>query len=148
MWSSRSRHRGLSGLFWETTGVDMFKKRAPENSEHKDRKVIGIPVEGPTLLSEGPNTAQAVAPQPAAPQPGKRTETVSCIGSGMTVHGDVECNGPAQIFGRIEGELRAPDLLIGEGAQVEGGVVARDVTVCGSVKGTIRAVRVKLKGGA
>src|SRR5262249_36749228 len=87
-------------------------------------------------------------PQQGARQSGKRTETVSCKGSGMTVYGDVECNGPAQIFGRIEGELRAPDLLIGEGAQVEGGVVAQDVTVCGSVKGTIRAVRVKLKGGA
>jgi cytoskeletal protein CcmA (bactofilin family) len=52
-----------------------------------------------------------------------------------------------QIFGRIEGELRASDLLINDGAQVEGNVIAQDVTVCGSVKGTIRAVRVKLQNG-
>jgi hypothetical protein len=31
----------------------------------------------------------------------------SCIGSGMSVIGKIECDGPAQVFGRIEGELRA-----------------------------------------
>jgi cytoskeletal protein CcmA (bactofilin family) len=71
----------------------------------------------------------------------------SCIGSGMSIVGNIECNGPAQVFGRIEGELRASDLLIGDGAQIEGTVVAQNVTVCGSVKGTIRAVRVKLQDG-
>src|SRR5262249_44898852 len=55
--------------------------------------------------------------------------------------------GPAQVYGRIKGELRASDLLIGDGAQVEGSVIAQDVTVCGRVKGTIRAVRVKLQNG-
>ena len=39
------------------------------------------------------------------------------------------------------------DLLIGDGAQIEGSVIAQDVTVCGHVKGTIRAVRVKLQNG-
>jgi cytoskeletal protein CcmA (bactofilin family) len=52
-----------------------------------------------------------------------------------------------QVFGRIEGELRASDLLISDGAQVEGNVIAQDLTVCGSVKGTIRAVRVRLQNG-
>ena len=43
--------------------------------------------------------------------------------------------------------MRASDLLIGDGAQVEGSVIAQDVTVCGHVKGTIRAVRVKPQDG-
>ena len=73
--------------------------------------------------------------------------TSSCIGSGMSIVGNIECNGPAQVFGRIKGELRASDLLIGDGAQIEGSVIAQDVTVCGRVKGTIRAVRVKLQDG-
>ena len=51
------------------------------------------------------------------------------------------------MFGRIEGELRASDLLIGDGAQIEGSVIAQNVTVCGRVKGTIHAVRVKLQNG-
>jgi cytoskeletal protein CcmA (bactofilin family) len=65
----------------------------------------------------------------------------------MSIVGNIECDGPAQVFGEIKGELRASDLLIGDGAQVEGSVIAQDVTVCGRVKGTIRAVRVKLQDG-
>jgi cytoskeletal protein CcmA (bactofilin family) len=65
----------------------------------------------------------------------------------MSIVGKIECNGPAQVFGRIEGELRASELLISDGAQVEGSVIAQNVTVCGRVKGTIRAVRVKLQNG-
>ena len=75
------------------------------------------------------------------------SKPVSCIGSGMSIVGNVECSGPAQVFGRIEGELRASDLVIGEGAQIQGSVIAQEVTVSGTVKGTIRAVRVILQGG-
>ena len=63
------------------------------------------------------------------------------------IAGNIECNGPAQVFGRVKGELRASDLLIGDGAQIEDSVIAQDVIVCGRVKGTIRAVRVKLQEG-
>src|SRR5262249_54448246 len=71
----------------------------------------------------------------------------SRIGSGMSIVGKIECNGPAQVFGRIEGELRASDLLVGDGATIDGSVIAQNVTVCGRIKGTIRAVRVKLQNG-
>ena len=47
----------------------------------------------------------------------------------------------------IEGELRASDLMIGDSAQIEGSVIAQSVTICGRVKGTIRAVHVKLQNG-
>ena len=73
--------------------------------------------------------------------------TASCIGSDMSIVGNIECEGPAQIFGRIEGEVRASDLQISDGAHVEGSVIAQNVTICGRVKGTIRAVRVKLQNG-
>jgi cytoskeletal protein CcmA (bactofilin family) len=85
----------------------------------------------------------ASGPEPTATKAGRD----SCIGSGMSIVGKIECNGPAQVFGRIEGELRASDLQISEGAQVEGSVIAQNVTVCGRIKGTIRAVRVKLQNG-
>jgi len=79
--------------------------------------------------------------------PTTRAGTASCIGSDMSIVGKIDCNGPAQVFGRIEGEVRASDLQISDGAQVEGSVIAQNVTVCGRVKGTIRAVRVKLQNG-
>jgi cytoskeletal protein CcmA (bactofilin family) len=90
------------------------------------------------------NTMKSSAPEK---DKGAVEGTASCIGSDMSIVGNIECNGPVQVFGRIEGELRASDLLISDGAQVEGNVIAQDVTVCGRVKGTIRAVRVKLQDG-
>ena len=83
----------------------------------------------------------------ARSEPTTRAGTASCIGSDMSIVGNIECNGPAQVFGRIEGEVRASDLQINDGAQVEGNVIAQNVTVCGRVKGTIRADRVKLQNG-
>jgi cytoskeletal protein CcmA (bactofilin family) len=83
----------------------------------------------------------------ARSEPTTKAGTASCIGSDMSIVGKIECNGPAQVFGRIEGELRASELLISDGAQVEGDVIAQAVTVCGRVKGTIRADRVKLQNG-
>jgi len=84
---------------------------------------------------------------PPKREPTTNVATRSCIGSGMSIVGNIDCNGPAQVFGRVKGELRASDLLIGDGAQIEGSIIAQDVTVCGHVKGTIRAVRVKLQDG-
>ena len=89
----------------------------------------------------------SVVEQATASPPVPKARTGSCIGSGMSIIGNIECNGAAQVFGRIEGELRASDLLLGNGAQVEGTVIAQEVTVCGRVKGTVRAVHVKLQNG-
>jgi cytoskeletal protein CcmA (bactofilin family) len=80
-------------------------------------------------------------------EPTRKSGPDSCIGSDMSIVGNIECNGPAQVFGRIEGELRASDLLIGDGAKIDGTVIAQNITVCGHVRGTIRAVRVKLQDG-
>jgi cytoskeletal protein CcmA (bactofilin family) len=83
----------------------------------------------------------------AGSEPTTKAGTASCIGSDMSIVGKIDCDGPAQVFGRIEGELRALELLISDGAQVEGNVIAQNVTICGRVKGTIRAIRVKLQNG-
>jgi cytoskeletal protein CcmA (bactofilin family) len=102
---------------------------------------------GAVLISQWIRQHSVVEQGAAKPEPTTEAGT-SCIGSDMSIVGNIECNGPAQVFGRIEGELRAAsDLLIGDGGQVEGGVIAQDVRVCGRVKGTIRAVRVKLQDG-
>jgi len=86
-----------------------------------------------------------VAPSPEPPA--LKSEPDSRIGSDMSIVGNIECKGPAQVFGRIEGEVRASDLQISDGATIDGSVTAQNVTICGHVKGTIRAVRVKLQNG-
>jgi cytoskeletal protein CcmA (bactofilin family) len=116
----------------------MFKSKAPE----KDKVATANAAEG-----VGRTVQQQYLVVPPRREPTTNAATRSCIGSGMSIVGNIECKGPAQIFGRIKGELRAADLLIGDGAQIEGSVIAQDVSVCGRVKGTIRAVRVKLQDG-
>jgi cytoskeletal protein CcmA (bactofilin family) len=76
------------------------------------------------------------------------TDATSSISSGMTVIGKVNCDGTIKIFGRIEGELHGSTVVIAEGAQMEGDIVAEDLTVGGRVKGAIHAKRVKLIGTA
>ena len=119
----------------------MFKSKAPEKD--KDVAADTTEVVGRTVQQQQSTVEQP----PPRREPTTNAAIRSCIGSGMSIVGNIECNGPAQVFGRIEGEVRASDLLIGDGAQVEGSVIAQDVTVCGRVKGTIRAVRVKLQDG-
>jgi cytoskeletal protein CcmA (bactofilin family) len=118
--------------------LNSFKGKAPE----QDKSVAANAAE---VIEQ----AQRSVVEQVAPKPARTTKTGpdSCIGSGMSVVGKIECDGPAQVFGRIEGELRASDLLIGDGAQIEGSIIAQNVTVCGRVKGTIHAVRVKLQNG-
>ena len=57
-------------------------------------------------------------------------------------------NGSLQIFGHVEGELHASTVQICDGAQVEGNIVAEELTIGGRVKGTIHANRVKLNSTA
>jgi cytoskeletal protein CcmA (bactofilin family) len=75
-------------------------------------------------------------------------DQTSTISRGMTVAGKIVSEGIVQVWGQIEGELRALTVLINEGAKVEGDVVAEELTIGGMVKGTIRANRVKLNGTA
>jgi len=122
--------------------LNSFKSKAPEpdkNTAPNADELMGRTVQPSRTVVE----EVASGPEPATTKSGPDSR----IGSGMSIVGKIECNGPAQVFGRIEGELRASDLLVGEGAQVEGSVIAQNVTVCGRVKGTIRAVRVKLQSG-
>jgi cytoskeletal protein CcmA (bactofilin family) len=75
-------------------------------------------------------------------------DQASSICRGMTVVGKIFGEGTVQLFGRIEGELRALAVSINEGAQVEGDVIAEELTISGQVKGTIHANRVKLNSNA
>ena len=87
--------------------------------------------------------------QPAAtPEVREPTDKVSTLGPGMAIIGKIDCQGTLHIFGRIEGELRATNVLIGHGAQFDGNVIAEGVTIDGRLKGSIHATRVSLQSNA
>jgi cytoskeletal protein CcmA (bactofilin family) len=96
-------------------------------------------------IDKGGNAAPSFEGAATAPEP---SETISSIGYGMTIVGKIVGDGVLEIFGRFEGELRAATVLIGEGAHVEGKVIAQELTIGGRVKGTIHAIRVTLHGAA
>jgi cytoskeletal protein CcmA (bactofilin family) len=75
-------------------------------------------------------------------------EAISTLGPGMAIIGKIDCEGTLHIFGRIEGELRATNVLIGNGAQFDGNVIAQGVTIDGRLTGTIHATRVSLQSNA
>jgi cytoskeletal protein CcmA (bactofilin family) len=114
----------------------------------------GKPDQTPPPTSAKPTVAVAPSSPPPPPRPTEaapssdtpaRPEAICSIGSGTSIVGNITCDGPAQFYGHIEGEVRGSDLLIGEGAEVVGNVIAQEVTIRGRIKGTIRAVRVKLQ---
>jgi cytoskeletal protein CcmA (bactofilin family) len=114
--------------------------------QHKEREMFGKSKDENDQVS---HPAQQL-PRPAAMRAGEQasTDQASSISRGMTVVGKIFGEGTVQVFGHIEGELRALTVLINEGAKVEGDVVAEDLTVGGQVKGTIHANRVKLNSTA
>ncbi len=78
----------------------------------------------------------------------KSDEAVSTLGAGMLIKGNIVCEGPMQVFGRIVGEIHAVKLSIGHGAEVEGKITARSTTIAGTFKGTINSENVRLESTA
>jgi cytoskeletal protein CcmA (bactofilin family) len=88
----------------------------------------------------------------ASSAPPTAMEAISSISSGVSIVGKIVGkivgNGRLAIFGRVEGEIHASAVEIGDGAQIEGNIVAEDLTIGGYVKGTIHGNRVKLNSTA
>ena len=102
---------------------------AKEAQSHNDR-VVASTQEEIRRLSRNGNALQQ--------------EAASSISSGLSIVGKITGHGALTIFGRVEGEVRASNVEIAEGAQIVGDVVAEELTVSGHLKGTIRANRVKV----
>ena len=110
----------------------MFRK-SKHNPTDDDR------VPSPVQQVQTP-VATSEAPEPAG--------EISSISSEITIVGKITGKGTVKISGRIEGELHASSVLIADGAQIEGDIVAKEVTIGGRVRGTIHANRVKLTSSA
>ena len=69
----------------------------------------------------------------------------SIIGEGLTITGNVASKGEIQVDGEIQGDIHCGSLLLGDTAQIVGGIIAEDIVVRGRVVGSIRGVRVTLQ---
>ena len=80
----------------------------------------------------------------------KNTEKLeSLIGSNSVVKGEIDTKGTLRIDGRVEGNVSADWVVIGENGSIRGDVVARGIVVGGSIEGNLRAkeiIEIKSKG--
>ena len=94
-----------------------------------------------------PVTAPPPAPAPAAPAPKRpvaKNGVPSIISGDLIVKGTLVSNGDVQIDGKVEGDIRANALVIGDQAIILGDVFAEEAVVRGRVEGSIRARKVQL----
>lgn len=120
-------------------------------------KAVGGPtaVPGPGPLPSPapmPPLGSSMAPKSPSPAPssyrsGERMAP-SIIGEDLTVTGNVLSKGEVQVDGQIQGDVHCSSLIVGEKAQITGGIVAEDVVVRGQVMGSIRGVRVTLQASS
>jgi cytoskeletal protein CcmA (bactofilin family) len=75
-------------------------------------------------------------------------ETISTLGHGVIVTGNIASESTLQICGRVNGDIHASHLVIKEGARIEGNIVAQEAVILGVCKGIIRGNSVKLQGAA
>lgn len=113
----------------------MFSKNRPSDGE-TDR---------PAADSAAASSQPAPAPKPAAP---KAKPPASVLSSDLHITGNVRTSGDIQIEGKIEGDIRAHLLTVGETATVQGEVIADDVVVNGHVVGRVRGLKVRLTSTA
>lgn len=74
--------------------------------------------------------------------------SMSIIGPGMNIVGDLSTDGTVRVEGRIEGTVRAgKSVLIGKTGEVVGDVLTQDAVIGGRVRGTVVAEsRLELQG--
>ncbi|HEV3049225.1 MAG TPA: polymer-forming cytoskeletal protein [Longimicrobium sp.] len=76
----------------------------------------------------------------ALPRGGGGEASISIIGPGMNIVGDLSTDGTVRVEGRIEGTVRAgKSVLIGKSGEVVGDVLTQDAVIGGRVLGTVVA---------
>ncbi len=66
--------------------------------------------------------------------------SMSLIGPGMNIVGDLVTDGTVRIEGRIEGTVRAGKaVVVGKGGEVVGDVITQDAVIGGTIRGTVVA---------
>ncbi len=117
----------------------------------------GVAMSSPvTTPAPGPVSAKPATPAPISKAPAAGTaKPAPSIGGGksipsifagdISITGNIHSDGEIQVDGKVEGDIKCTSLIVGENANISGGVVAEDVVVRGKVNGSIRGIRVTLE---
>ena len=117
----------------------------------------------PPLTTRVPFAAEPVNPEPvraqeaakppiaAAPALVDDRQAISVIGADLAISGQdvhVISKGKIRVEGRIQGDVRGTEVVVGDVGTVEGVVAGDSVKVFGVIMGTIRGVQVQIEAGA
>lgn len=85
---------------------------------------------------------------PIWPEAARANARPSIVAADLLIEGDVTCEGSVDVEGRIVGSIRAPQVVVAATGWVEGAVIAHDLSVLGSISGTVSARNVQLETSA
>ncbi len=74
----------------------------------------------------------------------KSNKAPTILANDIVVVGSITCKGEVHIDGRLEGDVRAASVMVGQSASVKGDVVADSVVVHGNIDGLVMARSVVL----
>lgn len=94
---------------------------------------------GPTPTSNAPKSMSAPSPKAMS-----ASGAPSILGRDITITGDIKTDGDVQIDGRLDGNIHAGNVTIGEQGAVNGKIVAKHLHVRGKVAGKVDANVVEL----
>jgi cytoskeletal protein CcmA (bactofilin family) len=104
-------------------------------SKTRESEAVSVPQQQPAVTQ----------PSPVSPKRPTRANGVpSIISAEVLVRGTMLSTGDLQVEGKVEGDVRAYSLVIGENSVVAGDVYAEDIVVRGRVEGSICARKVQL----
>lgn len=110
--------------------------------------MLNIASKNPETAEEAPEATTSGRGANGRPT-GGQSRTVSVLGGGMTVTGDVTGEGEFRIEGRVEGSVTTTGrVVVDASGEVEGGIEAQEVVASGKIFGNIKARDVvRLKNG-
>jgi cytoskeletal protein CcmA (bactofilin family) len=114
----------------------MFAKSSKESEQQSQTQPQPQQAQQPVAAAN-----PAAAP---AQKRGLRNGTPSIISADLIVRGALFSAGDVQVDGRVDGDIRAGGLIIGEKAVIVGDVYAEEIVVRGRVEGGISARKVSL----
>ena len=94
----------------------------------------------PTTTSSAPESKKPSQPN----RPMSKAQAPSILSQDLVITGEINTDGDVQIEGRLDGNIKATTLTIGEQGAVNGSIKAGLVRVRGKVTGKINATTVEL----
>ena len=83
-----------------------------------------------------------------AAQRGQERASVSVIGPDLIITGNLVSKGEVQVDGTVQGDIHGSHIVIGQNANINGGIVAEEIVIRGHVSGSVRGKRVMLQASS